>query len=228
MITLRYSIVCLLAAAICMTAGAQEPQPGLKYDGLDRVARVRDGIFLYGNWDAPQVTLDTCLDMSVVQAEIPVSIRSNGRDYPVLEIGHNAFNGCRNLTVLKINAKLDNILKGAFLNCPNLRVVQLSNTVPPTLGQHTYYHGNWDEVFEHYHALTVVLVVPPGCEEVYRQAPGWGEFKNIQSTMPDNVELKVDAIAARINEVESRLVRARKEVELLEKELDALKNSITE
>ena len=225
--TLRYSIVCLLAAAICMAAGAQEPQPGLKYDGLDRVARVRDGIFLYGNWDAPQVTLDTCLDMSVVQAEIPVSIRSNGRDYPVLEIGHNAFNGWRNLTVLKINAKLDNILKGAFLNCPNLRVVQLSNTVPPTLGQHTYYHGNWDEVFEHYHALTVVLVVPPGCEEVYRQAPGWGEFKNIQSTMPTGDELKVDEISLRINQLESQLTRARSEVQRIEAELDALRNAVS-
>lgn len=51
-----------------------------------RIARIRQGIFLYSNWDAPHMTLDTCLDMSITEARISDTIVHNGRAYPVVEI----------------------------------------------------------------------------------------------------------------------------------------------
>jgi len=83
------------------------------------------------------------------------------------------------------------------------------------------------DIFEPYHALSTILVVPPGCEEAYRNTPGWREFRVIQSTMPTGDELKVDEIELRINELESQLTRARGEVRGLEAELDALKGAVS-
>ena len=39
--------------------------------GDERIARFKQGLFLYSNWDAPHVTLDTCLDMTIY---IPICI----------------------------------------------------------------------------------------------------------------------------------------------------------
>lgn len=70
--------------------------------GQGRVARIKQGIFLYSNWDAPHVTLDTCLDMTITEVHIPEAIVHNGRTYPVSKIGHGAFQGCHNLTTVPI------------------------------------------------------------------------------------------------------------------------------
>lgn len=206
----------MMAAAICLTAWA---------DG--RVARVTKGNFMYSNWDAPCVTLDSCLDRSINEVRIPDSIMHNGRSYPVVEIGNNAFKGCRNLTTVILHEKVSGILLGAFHDCPRLKVVVCKSTIPFNLeGNHPFYGGTFNDIFESYHALTTVLVVPPGSEQTYRDAPGWGCFNTIQSTMPTSDQVVTDEISARINELESQLTRARQQVQRLEQELKALRESI--
>lgn len=189
-----------------------------------RVARVTKGIFLYSNWDAPWVTLDTCLDMSITEAHIPAYIEHNGRTYPVAEVGHGAFKGCHNLTTVYFDDWPCGILREAFHDCPNLRVIVCGSKEPALIdNQHPFYGGKFEDIFEPYHAETVIVVVPPGCEEVYRNSPGWAHFQHIQSTMPTPEEMRVHDMTARIIQLENQLTRARAEVQRLEQELEKLK-----
>ena len=194
-----------------------------------RIARIRQGIFLYSNWDAPHMTVDTCLDMTITEARIPDSIVHNGRAYPVVEIGPGAFQGCRNLTTVVLPKGIGGgILRNAFHDCPQLRVIVCRNPVPYNFEvNHPYHGGKFKDIFEPYHALSTIVVVPPGSEEAYRNTPGWSQFRVIQSTMPTGDELKVDEITLRINQIESQLTRARGEVRRLEAELDALRNAVS-
>jgi len=190
-----------------------------------RVKRIKQGIFLYSNWDAPYLTVDTCLDMSVTEAIVPDFVTWYGRDYGIAEIGPGAFHGCHNLVKLNIGSAFK-ILKGALLDCPNLRVIITHSKIPPLLeNQHPYYGCKWDEVIEPYHTLTTTIVVPEGCEEAYRKAPGWKEFKTIQSYEPDGSELDIDEIDVQINNLESKLIRIEQEAARIRKELEALRNA---
>lgn len=192
-----------------------------------RVKRITQGIFLYSNWDRPFLTLDTCLDMTITQATVPEAVTWYGREYPVVEIGPGAFCGCHNLTVVEFGS-LYRILKGAFLDCPNLRVIKINSPTPPDIeNQHPFYGCSWDEVIEPYHTLTTVIVVPEGCEEAYRKAPGWKEFKVIQSHMPDDSELQIDEIDIQINNLENQLEKVQQEERRLQEELDVLRKAKT-
>ncbi len=212
----------VLSLMVAMLAGSLAWSQG-------RVARIKQGIFLYSNWDGAQMTLDTCLDMSIIEARIPDTIVHNGRAYPVVEIGPGAFQGCHNLTTVVLPSTMGgSILKGAFHDCPRLRVIVCRNPVPNIIeDSHPFYGGKFKDIFEPYHALSTIVVVPPGSEEAYRNTPGWREFRVIQSTMPTGDELKVDEIELRINELESQLTRARAQVRRLEAELDALKSAVS-
>ena len=77
-------------------------------------------------------------------------------------------------------------------------------------------------MIEPYHTLSTIIVMPEGCEQAYREAPGWKEFKVIQSHMPDGSELMIDEIDVRINEIESELRRVEQQARRLREEIDAL------
>ena len=64
-----------------------------------------------------------------------------------------------------------------------------------------------------------------GCEEAYRNAPGWKEFKIIQSHMPDGSELRIDEIDVQINNLESELRKTQEKEKQLQKEIEALRHS---
>ena len=192
----------------------------------NKVARVRQGNFLYSNWDAPYMTLDTCLDMSITEAHIPDSIVVNGRSYVVCEIGPGAFNGCQNLKTIYFNQYVIPTMRATLHNCPNLRVLVVPKTEPLKFEDaHPFYGGKFNDIYEPYHAQSVVLVVPPGSEEAYRNAPGWCQFQNIQSTMPTDDQLNNGVIESRISQLENELQQAREQVHRLETELNALKNA---
>ena len=57
----RHILTILLVALAVMTS----------FDGASqgRIKRITQGIFLYSNWDAPHLTLDTCLDMTITEAK---------------------------------------------------------------------------------------------------------------------------------------------------------------
>ena len=189
-----------------------------------RVARVTKGIFLFSNWDSPHVTLDTCLDMTITEVHIPDAIEHNGRSYPVDEIGHGAFQGCYNLTTVYLDNTHCGFLRDAFRDCPSLRVLVCSSTKPISIhNEHPFYGGDFDDIFEPYHAQSVIVVVPPGSEEAYRNDPGWSRFRTIQSTMPTEEQLRDSDREQRISYLELQLTRARAEVQRLEKELEILK-----
>ena len=191
-----------------------------------RIKRITQGIFLYSNWDAPWLTLDTCLDMTVTQATVPDVVTWYGRDYPVAEIGHGAFRGCRNLIVLDLGSNVSGLLKGALLDCPNLRVIKINSKQPPQIeNPHPFYGCKWQEVIEPYHTLSTIIVVPEGCEDTYRKAPGWKEFKVIQSHEPDGSELQISEIDVQINNLESRLEKVEQEANRLREEIDALRRA---
>ena len=192
-----------------------------------RIARFQHGMFLYSNWDAPGMTLDTCLDMSITEVKIPDFITVNGRSYPVWEIGPGVFNGCRNLAIVELGHSIGGIFRSAFHNCPNLRVIVNPNPVPFKMeDNHPFYGGKFIDIFEYYHAQSVVLVVPQGSEEAYRNSPGWNNFQIIQSTMPTADQLDNGFIESRIGQLENELQQAREHVRQLEVELDALRRGI--
>lgn len=193
---------------------------------VGRIKRIKQGIFLYSNWDAPWLSLDSCLDKSVTQITVPDSVSWYGRNYPVAEIGVEAFRGCQNLMILEIGVLKSGFLKGALLECPNLRVIKINSKNPPLLeSMHPFYGGKWDEVIEPYHTLTTIIVVPKGCEETYRNATGWKEFKVIMSHMPTGNELKIDEIDMQINSLESQLQKIQQEEQRIKAEIDALRKA---
>ncbi len=217
--TLRKIIIpaMLLAIAVLLSLDAM---------AQGRIARIKQGIFLYSNWDAPYLTLDTCLDMTITEAKISDTVTWYGRNYPVVEIGPGAFRGCSNLVVLDVGSMTGSFLKGAFFDCPNLKVIKVGRKEPPKFGNnHPFYGGNWDEIIEPYHTLTTIIVVPEGCEEAYRNAPGWKEFKVIQSHMPDGTELQIDEIDVQINNLESELRRTQEKERRLLIEIEALRRA---
>lgn len=201
---------------------------GVAVDGhaSGRIRRITQGIFLYSNWDAPYLTLDTCLDMTVTEVKVPDAVNWYGREYPIAEIGPGAFRGCRNLVVLDLGSTVGGLLKGALLDCPNLRVIKTGRKEPPMLNNnHPFYGCTWDEVIEPYHTLSTIIVVPEGCKEAYRKAPGWKEFKVIQSHMPSGNELHMDEIDVQINNLESQLEKLRQQERRLEEEINALRKA---
>lgn len=216
----NYKILLVLMLLVVFSGVAVEGRaPG-------RVKRITQGIFLYSNWDAPYLTLDTCLDMTITHAVVPKVVNWYGRDYEVIEIGPGAFRGCRNLTMLEVGSLVGGFLKGSLLDCPNLRVIKINSKVPPQLeSQHPFFGSKWYEVIEPYHTLSTVIVVPEGSEEAYRKAPGWKEFKLIQSHMPDANDLHIDDIDIQINNLEGQLEKVLQEERRLRQEIEALRKA---
>ncbi len=144
----------------------------------------------------------------------------------MVEIGPGAFKGCKNLVFLEFGQNLIGFLKGALLDCPNLRVIKFGCCEPLVLNnKHPFYGCTWNEVIEPYHTLSTVIVVPEGCEEPYRNTPGWKEFKIIQSHMPDGSEINMDEIDVRLNQLESELQKAQQVVDRIKEEMDALRKT---
>ena len=144
--------------------------------GDERTAQFVQGQFQYSNWDVPWMTMDRCVDSCAEHIVIPGGITHNGRYYPVVEIGHDAFRGMRNL--VDVTIEMDEMgdktetrtigigfHRGAFKDCPSLSVIQVNDTIPPGIGKHPFYGGELTEVFEPYHLEGTIIVVPPGLEE---------------------------------------------------------------
>ena len=196
------------------------------FHGEQRTAQFTAGDFFYSNWDAPHMTIDSCVARTAEHIIVPDSVVHNCRKYGIVEVGANAFRGMHNLT--DITFMMDNevgLCKGAFKECPRLRVIRFTSPTPGGVGKHPFYGGTLTEIFEPYHLENTFIVVPPGAVEAYRQAEGWCRFKYIQDTWPSNEEINYDEIDIRINELESKLLRARQAVDELQREIEALRYS---
>ena len=89
---------------------------------------------------------------------------------------NNAFNGCSNITTLKLGKKLEKIGSGAFTGCATLMNVYSTNLTPPT-----------GAVFENKTYLQGTLYVVKGSKAAYEAADGWKEFWEIVDNLPFEV-----------------------------------------
>ena len=88
----------------------------------------------------------------------------------IYKIYGEAFSGCESLTELTLNGA-PQIVSKAFVNCPNLSVINCHSENPPTLTN--------TDVFKDVDKTTCVLNVPLGCSENYMVTAGWRYFYNI-------------------------------------------------
>ncbi len=89
----------------------------------------------------------------------------------VNHIAQNAFSGCERLTAVVLPKNLLSIGSECFRNCYSLDYIQCLSETPPVLEGSGHFNGVAKD--------NVTLVVPKGCVDAYKNAPGWGEFKRI-------------------------------------------------
>ena len=90
----------------------------------------------------------------------------------VIQINHNAFEGCTKLNAVILPEHLEEIKNDAFGNCRSLSYVRCLNPVPPILD---------GSAFNGIEKNECALVVPEGSVDAYRNAEGWREFKRISA-----------------------------------------------
>lgn len=89
----------------------------------------------------------------------------------VNHLASSAFAECERLTAVILPKNLLSIGEECFRNCFSLDYLQCLSETPPALEGNGHFDGVAKDNF--------TLVVPQGCVDVYRNAPGWGEFKRI-------------------------------------------------
>ena len=105
-----------------------------------------------------------------------------------------AFANCDKLASIVIPANVDKIEHWAFKNDPNLCVVYCLGEQPAYID---YYDTFDNECYEN-----STLYVPMGCKDVYQEAYGWREFKNIIGFDPTRIdELRTDKTQSEGSEV---------------------------
>ena len=80
------------------------------------------------------------------------------------------FMDCSNLKELTIPASVEIIYQRAFFNCSSLESINVLSETPPFI---------YDNSFSNY---TTTLIVPKGTKEIYQNAQGWKNFKNIKDS----------------------------------------------
>lgn len=88
----------------------------------------------------------------------------------VARIPIGCFAGCINITGLVIPENVTLIEKDAFNGCSSIGSIVCEGTTPPVICENTFYGISKDNFN---------VVVPEGCVDAYRYAPGWREFKRI-------------------------------------------------
>ena len=89
-------------------------------------------------------------------------------------IGNYAFHDCRSLTSITLPKTIQSIGRASFKNCTGLRHIDVDATTPPALSETAFlnsYSGTMKD--------QIVVLVPPGKAEAYRNADGWSSFTHI-------------------------------------------------
>lgn len=89
----------------------------------------------------------------------------------IMHIGSYAFADCQKLTAVVLPKTLLSIEEHCFENCFSLDYIECLSETPPELMGGGHFDGVAKDNF--------TLVVPKGCVDAYRNAPGWNEFKRI-------------------------------------------------
>lgn len=91
--------------------------------------------------------------------------------YKVNNLQGRVFEGCSKLSAIVLPKNLLSIQDRCFAHCYNLNYIECKSEEPPALVGEGHFIGVAKDNF--------TLVVPKGCVEAYRNAPGWSEFKRI-------------------------------------------------
>jgi hypothetical protein len=89
-------------------------------------------------------------------------------------IDYSAFWGCSGLNFIQMPSTLTNIAQNAFWGCSSVGNMNVTATIPPTLGANALLGV----------PRTASLSVPPVGFEAYKQAPQWKEFYLVESGLP--------------------------------------------
>ena len=92
-------------------------------------------------------------------------------------IGASAFFGCSNLESITIPEGVTSIERAAFVECCSLATIILLPTTPPDYHPMTFEEDVFDDI---------VLVVPDGKIQTYKNESAWGDFSKIYSTTLSN------------------------------------------
>ena len=190
--------ILFIAAIGCLSAPLAAQDVALEFN-RDVVRETIQG-FHCTFWESEHLSIDGVSDRDATAVYIPEKMLSNGHSFLTAEIGHSAFRDMRRLTRCSFQGWC--VLVNAFTGCEALRVLELRCQEPPVVGRHMFYYGSPTEVFEDYHFLTTAVVVPPGCEQAYREAHGWREFHTIVSHEPTFDDYDHEGIRLRIAELE--------------------------
>ena len=86
----------------------------------------------------------------------------------VTSIGDYAFYNCSGLTSVTIGNSVTNIGYWAFSGCYKLSSITIHRTTPPVASYDTFFGLS---------RSNIILYVPQGCREAYKNAAGWKELK---------------------------------------------------
>ncbi len=100
----------------------------------------------------------------------------------VENLGRGVFSGCRELEQVVLPTMLGTLGWEVFRDCHKLRAIYCLNPTPPVI-EKDY------RMFSEYTLNEGKLIVPAGCAGTYRNAYGWGSFKNIVEA--DDIEALV-------------------------------------
>lgn len=94
------------------------------------------------------------------------------------------FDGCPELRSIELPQSLKSIAGMAFSDCGKLRRIVIRNPEPPTLeGYEPEEEGGGMWPFAGVDTKRCVLQVPYGAVKMYREAPGWNQFKHIEGNI---------------------------------------------
>lgn len=119
-------------------------------------------VFLPDNFDEiPEGLFYRCKEM-IDTIRIPSKVN---------HLSSSVFEGCERLTAIVLPKDLLSIGERCFRNCFSLDYLRCLSETPPALEGSGHFDGVAKDNF--------TLVVPQGCVDAYKNAPGWNEFKRI-------------------------------------------------
>ena len=107
----------------------------------------------------------------------------DGSPLETLYLGRNyisgvlPFRGIKTLKVLSLGSSIESLNASEFENCQALERIYSYNPVPPTCGNNRVFNG--------VNKQTCLLLVPDMSIDLYKAAPVWSEFFNIESGIKD-------------------------------------------
>ena len=122
--------------------------------------------------------------------KIPSTITYQKKKYVVTEIGNQAFGYCHELTSLTLPASICLIGDFVFIEDSMLKSIRVENDTPPYVESHGF------QEFENIDICT--LSVPLGSVDIYHNAFGWEEFKNIKAYWNRPLIDRIDKVIGKI------------------------------